>query len=106
MRRFILACLLLVPGAAGAADFCSQIEGLGVVGKRVAVTSSLGDQRETRKGRVVDIEGSVLILDPQPGDDGIAPLYEGGKIVEPSKTRIYLNCASITSVTVDPAAGP
>ncbi len=104
MREVLLSILLLAPAAAEAADFCSQIEGLGVVGKHVAVTVSLGDEHRTHTGRLLDIEGQVLTLDPQPGEQGdIEPLREGGKIIEPVKTRVYLNCAHITSLTVDPA---
>ena len=106
MSRLFLVFLLLAPGLAEAADYCSQLESLGVVGRRVTVTISLGTEHETRSGRVVDIEGQVLTLDPGSDTDAIEPLREGGKIVEPVKTRIYLNCALIVSVTADPAAGP
>ena len=97
--------VLLAPLCAEAADYCSQLESLGVVGRRVAVTISLGSAHETRGGRVVDIEGGVLTLDPGPDTDAIEPLREGGKIVEPVRTRIYLNCALIVSVTADPTRG-
>ena len=100
---FILALLLFTaPMGAWAADYCSQLEALGLEGKHVAVTSSLGSAAETREGKLVAIEPGTLILNPAPEPDGIQPLYEGSKIVEPLKTRVYLNCNYIVSVTVDP----
>jgi hypothetical protein len=75
---------------------------LGVEGKYVAVTSSLGDAAETKEGQVVAIQAGVLILNPVPDPDGIQPLYDGGKIVEPVRTRVYFNCQHVISVTMDP----
>ena len=88
--------------SARGADYCSQLEALGLEGKYIAVTSSLGSAAETREGKLIAVEGDVLILNPAPEPDGAAPLYEGGKIVEPVKTRVYFNCNQVVSVTVDP----
>ena len=94
--------ILLNPPAAQAADYCSQLKALGLEGKYVAVTSSLGSAAETKEGKLLAIEAGVLILNPAPEPEGIQPLYEGSKIVEPIKTRTYFNCSHIISVTVDP----
>ena len=103
LNHFILALLLLsAPAAVQAADYCGQLKGMGLEGKYVAVTSSLGSAAETREGKLIAVEGGVLILNPAPEPDGAAPLYEGGKIVEPLKTRVYFNCNHVVSVTVDP----
>ena len=88
--------------SARGADYCGQLKGMGLEGKYVAVTSSLGSAAETREGKLIAVEGDVLILNPAPEPDGAAPLYEGGKIVEPVKTRVYFNCNQVVSVTVDP----
>mgnify|MGYP001558590405 FL=1 len=101
-RSYVLVLLLLTPTAVEAADYCSQLEASGLEGKYVAVTSSLGNAAETREGKLVAIEPGTLILNPAPEPEGIQPLYEGTKIVEPMKTRVYFNCAHIVSVTVDP----
>ena len=99
----ILAWLLFAaPMGAWAVDYCSQLDGMGLEGKYVIVTSSLGAAAETREGKLVAIEPGTLILNPAPEPDLMQPLYEGGKIVEPIKTRVYLNCEHIVSVTVDP----
>jgi hypothetical protein len=53
MRRteLVLALLLLIaPVPVRAADYCGQLEALGLEGKYVAVTSSLGATAETREG--------------------------------------------------------
>ncbi len=98
----LILLLLSTPIVAQAADYCSQLEAMGLEGKYVAVTSSLGNAAETREGKLVAIEPGTLILNPAPGPDVMQPLYEGSKIVEPMKTRVYLNCEHIVSVTVDP----
>ena len=48
------------------------------------------------------VEGDALVLNPLPDPETMPPLYEGGKIVQPLKTRIYLNCSHVIGVTVDP----
>ena len=102
MKRALFALLLLAPAAVEAADYCSQLKTLGVIGKYVAVTSALGSQHESHEGQLLAVEGDALVLNPLPDPETMPPLYEGGKIVQPLKTRIYLNCSHVIGVTVDP----
>jgi hypothetical protein len=98
----LLAAALCAAPAAAHADYCSEIKAMGIEGKYVVVTSSLGDAAETKEGQVVSIQAGVLTLNPVPDVQGVQPLYDGGKIIEPVKTRIYFNCQHVISVTVDP----
>lgn len=104
MKTLLFAIsLFLSPSlAARTSDsYCSQLDAQGVEGKSVTITAGVGNEIRTMDGVVLAIEPGTIILRPGKVSDEPQPLYDHGRIVEPDRTRVYVNCAQVFSVVVN-----
>ena len=83
-----------------AGDFCTQLKGKGTIGKYITVTAA--DGAKTIEGTLAAVESDLLILELDRYSTELQPLYDRGKIVEPSRLRAFVNCSQIFSVVEQP----
>ncbi len=104
------ACLtiLLVLGQAGAAlasgeNYCAQLQAANLRGKHVIIRSVSGGKSDAIDGVILEFQQETLIIKLGPAaSEELTPLYEKGKIVEPKRSRAYVNCGNIFSVIESP----